>query len=251
MNNLDKNTTSALQNSVYYDELWPKLGTKLHYTEFSRIQFITECIQELATVKPVKILDLGCGRGWMAPFLVPYGNVVGIDFSPIGIQFAKENYGQFADFYLAKDFIPSEVYDKGLFDFVVSSEVIEHVPDPNEFVAQAVSYLRDGGWLILTTPNGNVWEKFKNDKRFQSQLQPIENWVTTMDLVELLTKAGLDIFRHEGRPLYQFRIGISGLLQFRFVQRIFQTMNRTKLYGRLILSTALYQMIAAQKRNCN
>jgi SAM-dependent methyltransferase len=41
------------------------------------------------------------------------------------------------------------------FDGVVSVEVIEHVPDDEAFVRQIHRVLRPGGWLYLTTPNGD------------------------------------------------------------------------------------------------
>ena len=41
------------------------------------------------------------------------------------------------------------------FDGVVSIEVIEHVPDDRAFVAQIARVLRPGGWMYLTTPNGD------------------------------------------------------------------------------------------------
>ncbi len=41
------------------------------------------------------------------------------------------------------------------FDGVVCVEVIEHVPEDDAFVAQIARVIRPGGWLFLTTPNGD------------------------------------------------------------------------------------------------
>jgi SAM-dependent methyltransferase len=41
------------------------------------------------------------------------------------------------------------------FDGVVSIEVIEHVPEDDEFIRQIARVVRKGGFLYLTTPNGD------------------------------------------------------------------------------------------------
>jgi SAM-dependent methyltransferase len=45
--------------------------------------------------------------------------------------------------------------DSSCFDGVVCVEVIEHVPDDTAFVTQIARVLKPGGWLYLTTPNGD------------------------------------------------------------------------------------------------
>jgi SAM-dependent methyltransferase len=41
------------------------------------------------------------------------------------------------------------------FDGVVTVEVIEHVPEDEAFVSQSARVLKPGGWMVLTTPNGD------------------------------------------------------------------------------------------------
>ena len=48
---------------------------------------------------------------------------------------------------LAGNFAPNQ------FDVVVSSECIEHTPDPAEAVRQMVLVLKPGGLLAISTPN--------------------------------------------------------------------------------------------------
>ena len=45
----------------------------------------------------------------------------------------------------------------GSFDGVVCIEVIEHVPADEAFVSQIARVLKPGGWLCLTTPNGQSY----------------------------------------------------------------------------------------------
>lgn len=43
------------------------------------------------------------------------------------------------------------------FDFVISSEVIEHVASPRRFLGQVFQLLESGGHVLLTTPNVSNW----------------------------------------------------------------------------------------------
>src|SRR5690606_33120134 len=43
-------------------------------------------------------------------------------------------------------------FKKDSFDFIVASEIIEHVYDPEKFVENLFSVLKPGGKLIITTP---------------------------------------------------------------------------------------------------
>ncbi|MCS6319833.1 MAG: methyltransferase domain-containing protein, partial [Nitrospira sp.] len=80
------------------------------------------------------------------------------------------------------------------FDVVLCSEVIEHVPHPQKpgFVVQLAQLLTSGGYLILTTPRGDVWEEWR---RIAPPNQPVEDWVTEQQLGQLLADGG---FHHLG-----------------------------------------------------
>ncbi len=134
-----------------------------------------------------EILDLGCGRGWMAEFLSPFGKPTGVDFSPDGIQFAKDNYASYGEFYLANpDSETMGLPADRRFDVVVSSEVIEHAEDPLQYVRQIKRFLKPRGWLLLTTPNGNVWPEFEKARLFVHCVQPVENWLKPSRLSQIL-----------------------------------------------------------------
>ena len=58
------------------------------------------------------------------------------------------------------------------FDVVISIQVIEHLADPIDFLAECTRVLKMGGFLILSTPNPkglaatvlkNKWQGYKND----------------------------------------------------------------------------------------
>jgi 2-polyprenyl-3-methyl-5-hydroxy-6-metoxy-1,4-benzoquinol methylase len=244
---IEQNTAAAARNAGYYDAVWPKLGTHLDYTDRNRVRFIVEVLADLPPGHARRILDLGCGRGWMAPFLARFGAVTGVDFSPVGIEFATAHFGGDAEFQLA-DASSSTLGlpENEPFDVVVCSEVIEHAPNHGALLAQIAALLRPGGVLALTTPNGLLWDEFRRQPRFQPDLQPVENWVTPNALRAELTAAGFCVFRHEGGPVFDFARGRGATLQRRPLEALFRRAGFARLYGRAIRRSAVYQFVAAR-----
>jgi 2-polyprenyl-3-methyl-5-hydroxy-6-metoxy-1,4-benzoquinol methylase len=242
------NRQSAAVNTGYYDQLWRTLGQRLHYTELMRAEFIANGIRQYVNSPGLEILDLGCGRGWMASVLSPLGKVTGVDFSPAGIQFAQENYGHHGEFILGDP--ASETLglaDDRRFDVVVCSEVIEHAEHQPELVRQIKRFLRPRGWLFLTTPNGNVFQQFCTQRKYVHALQPVENWLAPSRLSQMLRAEGFLIAAHEGLPMYECRFRRHRWLQRRLFHRLFIRLGLAKKYGRFILMDALYQVVVARK----
>lgn len=104
--------------------------------------------------KRKRILDLGCGNGVIANFLISEGfDVIGIDASHTGVEIAnRKNPGRFFLHNVSESELPAEVRDQP-FDIVISTEVIEHLYAPRAFmqlVKQAVQ--AKGGDVIISTP---------------------------------------------------------------------------------------------------
>jgi 2-polyprenyl-3-methyl-5-hydroxy-6-metoxy-1,4-benzoquinol methylase len=99
------------------------------------------------------ILDLGCGNGYFANVLIDKGfNAYGTDASEKGIAIAKQrNPDRFFVQDLSSDGLPPELANIP-FDTVISTEVIEHLYNPEAFVAFCRRQLKPGGELIITTP---------------------------------------------------------------------------------------------------
>lgn len=63
------------------------------------------------------------------------------------------------------------------FDGVVSIETIEHVDDPEAFVAQIARVTKPGGWVYLTTPNGDFVKNTNPDHRRHLKRRELSNLV--------------------------------------------------------------------------
>jgi len=103
------------------------------------------------------ICDLGCGNGYLAGQLGKRGyTVLGIDASETYLQIAREYNGServsfmngLIDATLAKQLLAV----RQPFDLVVSSDVIEHLYNPLDFLETALALLRPGGTAVIGTP---------------------------------------------------------------------------------------------------
>ena len=103
------------------------------------------------------ICDLGCGNGYLAGQLGTRGfSVLGIDASDTYLAVARRhNSSERVSF--RKGLIGDELAHQlrishAPFDLVVSSDVIEHVYNPLDFLKTAFALLRPGGVAIIGTP---------------------------------------------------------------------------------------------------
>lgn len=107
-----------------------------------------------------RVLDLGCGDGDLLAHLAARGaEVRGTTYLD-----RDHDYIRHRDHHEGGIDVPVDgginlneplPYDDASFDVVVSTEVIEHIEGHRNFVSEAGRVLRDGGVLVLTTPNLN------------------------------------------------------------------------------------------------
>ena len=98
------------------------------------------------------VLDAGCGVGYGSAFLgVTARTVLGVDVSREAIDYARARYGGENVEFAVDDLQALERTD-GEFDVVVAFEVIEHLPHPERFVAQARRVVKSDGVLVVSTP---------------------------------------------------------------------------------------------------
>jgi 2-polyprenyl-6-hydroxyphenyl methylase/3-demethylubiquinone-9 3-methyltransferase len=110
---------------------------------------------------PRDVLDAGCGIGSLCADLAAAGyNVVGVDGDAGGIGIARAAHPGVRFETATFDGAASELQATadGLFDCVVSTEVIEHLYAPHELVRFCYEALRPGGALIITTPYHGYWK---------------------------------------------------------------------------------------------
>jgi len=125
--------------------------------------------------RPLRVLDVGCGSGWITKDL-HFAVVVNTDIS---VKQLKSVSGKAR---LAADAEALPLKDS-MADVVVCSDVLEHVLDPKEMASEITRVLRPHGDLLLAVP----WEQdlsAYDDPRYEKRYE----------FVHLRSIGGLDIY---------------------------------------------------------
>ena len=102
-------------------------------------------------VRGLAVLDLGCGTGRHAVWLAAAGALVtAVDFSRGMIAEACRKPNSERIRFLACDLRQRLPFADGVFQFVVSGLVLEHVPDLDGFFGEARRVLRPGGRAVIS-----------------------------------------------------------------------------------------------------
>lgn len=124
-----------------------KVGMCVEMQVSTLINWITE-------LKPRKILEIGCGSGFYADFVLK--NIYDdLDVEIITCDITKGvlNKNSCIEFIQCDgSHLP---FNNGYFDCVYSMDVIEHINNDMDFVNENIRVLKKGGDLIIGTPNKN------------------------------------------------------------------------------------------------
>jgi 2-polyprenyl-3-methyl-5-hydroxy-6-metoxy-1,4-benzoquinol methylase len=106
-----------------------------------------------AIEKGARVLHVGCGDGYLDPFLCSrFSLVVGVDINYPELRSAKKSNANQRVEYLLVDgsTLP---FESESFDEVVSIDVLEHAENDVELVGEMGRVLKQGGHLTMTVPN--------------------------------------------------------------------------------------------------
>lgn len=136
-----------------YPGNWRKHRPRLH----ARYDIPIKLLSDRMDLRCSEGADVGCGDGVMLYKLSRKNSrVVGVDYSAEGLAMAKRELEKRG----VKDgirFIQSSCYDMPLreasMDYVVATELIEHLEDAPSLLSEVRRVLRPGGMFVCTTPN--------------------------------------------------------------------------------------------------
>jgi SAM-dependent methyltransferase len=108
-----------------------------------------------------RLLDVGCGTGWLAEHFADY---TGVDGSQDAVDAAAERGRNVRRHDLAEP-LP---FEPGTFDGAILKDVLEHVPDPVATVRDVLRVLEPGGRVFASSPDAQrwVWDDYTHRRPF-------------------------------------------------------------------------------------
>lgn len=130
-------------------------------------------------------LDIGCGTGLITRF-IRSSTIIGVDINRWNLARAKRRIPD-ADF-LQCDVEHLPLREKKV-DFVISTEVIEHLSRPSRAFSEISRTMRSNGTFIGSVPSSNPLWKFRNILSVtHPQSEPFHNNFSKQELGQLLSE---------------------------------------------------------------
>lgn len=110
------------------------------------------------TSQEMSVLDVGCGSGALSGAIAEKGYTVwGIEANKEAAAKAALRISGVLETDLTFFQAVKEQLGSRLFDYIVFSEVLEHVYDPFTVLKQYSAFLKPGGFVLVAVPNALVW----------------------------------------------------------------------------------------------
>jgi SAM-dependent methyltransferase len=222
-------TAGATRKKVRRGDWRERIATRLGIVPLTR-EVVWDWLDEALPAQDGAALDAGCGRqSQLKPFRKRIARFIGVD-----IHEPSRNLRWLDEFVIADVCRDTAAFPEGSFDVALSSFTVEHFRDPEGAFATLASWLRPGGWLVITTVNRRhpfVDAYLSLPDGVRSQVQPIVKASeadahplvgacnTPAALREALTAAGFEdvevattgyLWRAWGRFLPGFALGLLG-----------------------------------------
>ncbi len=186
-----------LDKQLFYEGIADHFDSLMYPHEVKkRLQLITTELLGSEDLAGKRVLDAGCGTGWFSQAVCERGaQVTALDIGPRLVAQMREKCD-------ADPVVGSTLelpFADGRFDVVISTEVIEHTPDPRAAVAELTRVLSPGGLLVLTVPCWSwKWSVILASLLGIRPYEGHENWVGYFQLRRWLRDEGLIVEQYFG-----------------------------------------------------
>lgn len=190
------------------------MGVLLHMNRF-RYGYFRRVLED---PKGLRILDVGCGGGFLAEaFAADGADVFGLDLSPGAVRTARDHAaGQDLRLRVVSGRAESLPFPLAMFDAVLLADVLEHLDDRAKTLAESFRVLKGGGVLLYETVNrtflsriGAIWVMEYALKKIPVRSHDWRKFIRPPELVASLERCG---FRNQEFRGLALKGGVLGFL---------------------------------------
>jgi hypothetical protein len=147
------------------------------------------------------VFEIGCAYGfWLEQCSLAGIESAGVDVCVEPVRHARMEMGQNAQ---VGDFLALNV-PKGKYRAFCMWDTIEHLGDPERFVAKVYDLLPKGGWLFLTTGDiGSMFASFRGPRWRMIHPPTHLQYFSTDTMRRFLTRHGFRVMRCQSTPMYR------------------------------------------------
>jgi SAM-dependent methyltransferase len=114
------------------------------------VSLLTSTLRYAAPRAHGRLLDVGCGDRRFEPLFLPHvASYTGVEHEDVFSSTEASKRSNKPDVLYDGKRLP---FDAGSFDTVLSTDVLEHTPDPAALIAEMARVLRPGGTFLMTAP---------------------------------------------------------------------------------------------------
>jgi len=209
------------------------MQTNAHSNESYRDEWVKNRIKKYGSLLIGKsVLDIGAG-------LSPYKH----SFEALGFSYFSQDFNSYRPSekenpglqnlewdYPKHDFVCDvlDIPDTSKFDFIICTEVFEHVPDPVALIEKLSALTKSGGYILITVPFLSLMHQ--SPYWFSSGLSPFwfEYWAEKLNLeiceLELEVSGDyIDMMEQEVARLFHFKKPIRGMTRLSKLVKFFRS----------------------------
>jgi 2-polyprenyl-3-methyl-5-hydroxy-6-metoxy-1,4-benzoquinol methylase len=154
----------------------------------------------IVSVEKPCIADLGCGDGRLLfalhkkGLLNSCGLITGVDISPKRIERLKSELPFVKG--VVSDASSVEMYSSCYFDYIICSQVIEHVKDDRVLVAEIKRLLKSGGLAFISSVTKHWYGLYlyKNAGKYRLDPTHVREYASADEFVDLMKTSGFKVF---------------------------------------------------------
>lgn len=149
-----------------------------------------EILQKLGVNKRTKILEIGCAASLLGEIFTKKEcpDITAFDIAKVNIERGKKKFPYIK--FLVDDAQAPKI--KGSFDIIFASEIIEHLKNPKAAIKAWINLLKEGGYLVMATPNALFFKKSEEHISLISPFQ-MKKILKSLNLKQIKI-VGVDLF---------------------------------------------------------